>query len=517
MRKITLTTLLVLSSFAHAAERSPNVIVIFADDLGYGDLGCYGATKIKTPNIDKLAAEGRKFTDAHSASSVCTPSRYALITGEYPLRALGGKGMWGPSVPTKSLIIPPDTYTVADVFKEKGYTTGCIGKWHLGFKTGKNDWQPPLSPGPNDLGFDYYFGMPVVNSAPPYIYVENTEIVGGEEGDPLVYVGRKAKDAAPMPVLPPEASIRAENQFKGAKKAHELFVEEEIAPSFTEKAVDWIDQNKEKPFFLYLATTHIHHPFTPAPKFKGSSEAGLYGDFVQELDWMVGEITNALEEKGLSDDTLIVFTSDNGGMFNRGGQDAFALGHLQNGPLLGFKFGVWEGGHRVPFIAKWPGNIPAGSVSKSIVSNVDFLATFAALTGVEISPEQQKDSVNILPALTGEVDQETRDHLVLTSFKPSHVSIRKGKWMYIGAKGGGGWGAKQGHTFAGPPANHHTGKKNSDYNEAKLIADAPAAQLYNLEDDLAQTTNVYREHPEVVKEMEDILKSYRPNKNKRTR
>ena len=203
------------------ASSSPNVVFIFADDLGYGDLGCYGATKVQTPNIDRLAAEGRKFTDAHSASAVCTPSRYALLTGEYPVRAGGGKGVWGPLPVTSGLIIDTDRFTIADAFRNKGYATAALGKWHLGFGEGENDWQEPLRPGPQDLGFDYYFGIPVVNSAPPFVYVENDHIVGGDPSDPLVYLGRGThQDATPITPIPPEASQRTPNRFKGAVEAH---------------------------------------------------------------------------------------------------------------------------------------------------------------------------------------------------------------------------------------------------------------------------------------------------------
>jgi len=502
-----------LSSVVHARDRSPNVIVIFADDLGYGDLGCYGATKVKTPHIDQLASEGRRFTDAHAAASVCTPSRYALITGQYPAKGANGRGHWGAVHPNSQLIIPTDTFTIADSFKSKGYATGCIGKWHLGFKSGRNDWQEPLSPGPNDLGFDYYFGMPVVNSAPPYIYVENECVFKGSASDPLIYLDHKTprtkEDPIPirMPKLPHEAGQRTGNWYAGAQKAHEAFVEEEVAPTFTDKAIDWIDQHKESPFFLYLATTHIHHPFTPAPQFKGSSDAGLYGDFIQELDWMVGQITDALEQRNLTDNTIIVFTSDNGGMFNTGGQNAYAAGHMQNGNLLGFKFGIWEGGHRVPFIVKWPGHVPADSVSTQLISNVDLLATFSAIIGQDLTPRQQKDSVNMLPAFTEDHDSPIRESLVISPNKKQNLAIRKGKWIYIAAKGGGGWNFEKGHLFSGPPAISFIGKKNSEIVDGKIREDAAPAQLYNLETDLEQTTNLYHEHPEVVAELKALLEA----------
>lgn len=512
---LTLKTLLSLSlalvflSSTHA-ETPPNIILIYADDLGYGDLGCYGATKVKTPNIDKLAAEGRRFTDAHSASAVCTPSRYALISGAYPIRAKNHKGVSGPCAPRSELLIDTEKETIASVLKKKGYATACIGKWHLGFGKGNLNWNTPLRPGPIDIGFDYYFGMPVVNSSPPYVYVENDRIVGFESDDPIRELprGSTSEKIFPMPKLPDGASTRSPNRFEGGKKAHELFVEEEVAAKFTEQAVNWIKKEKENPFFLYFATTHIHHPFTPAKRFQGSSEIGLYGDFIHELDWMVGELTKTLEENGLSENTLIIFTSDNGGMFNEGGQDAFAAGHHINGDLLGFKFGVWEGGHRVPFIAKWPGKIPAGTTSKDFISSIDMLATFAALTGQTLNTDQQADSVNVLPALTAQEEGFDRGSLILTPFKmQSHLGLRKGKWMFIDAQNEGGFGGVKpgGHGFAGAAAATFVGRVNSDVTNGKINKDAPPAQLYDLEADPNQTKNVYHDHPEVVKELRTEL------------
>ena len=389
-----------------AAAEQPNVVLIFADDLGYGDLGCYGATKVQTPNIDRLAKEGRRFTDAHSASAVCTPSRYALLTGEYPVRANGGTGVWGPAPVTSGLIIDTDKVTIADVFKNKGYATAALGKWHLGFGEGTNHWQEPLRPGPQDLGFDYYFGLPVVNSAPPYVYVENDRVVGGDPADPLIYLGRgRHAEATPITRIPPEASQRTANMFKGAVEAHRKYNDYTVGTVLANKAVDWITANKQQPFFLYLATTHIHHPFTPGERFQGTSEAELYGDFIQELDWMVGEVTRCLEQHGLSENTLVIFTSDNGGMLNLGGRNAVRAGHRINGDLLGFKFGAWEGGHRVPFIARWPGKIKPGTESAQLICNVDMLATFMALTGQDAQTLQGKDSVNVLPAPVGKSER----------------------------------------------------------------------------------------------------------------
>lgn len=507
------------TSFAEQpSEKSPNVVLIFADDLGYGDLGCYGATKVKTPNIDRLAKEGRRFTDAHSVSAVCTPSRYALLTGQYPFRAKGprgAKGIWGPAPIDSGLLVDKEKLTLADVFKKSGYSTAAFGKWHLGFKDGKNDWQEPLRSGPQDLGFDYYFGMPVVNSAPPYVYVENDRIVGNDPKNPLKFLGRNAKGVSPITPIPPKAAQRSANVFGGAPEAHKIFNDYQVGTTLAKKSVEWIKENKDNPFFLYLATTNIHHPFTPAKRFQGTSECGLYGDFIHELDWIVGEVMNCLEENGLSDNTLVIFTSDNGGMFNRGGQAAFKEGHRQNGDLLGFKFGVWEGGHRVPFIARWPGKVTAGTTSSQLLGNVDMLATFAALTKQSLEPDPKADSINMLPALVEDPEKPIRDHLILAPHKGTHLSVRKGKWMYIPRQGSGGFGGRKlgDHTFAGPAAASFVGSVNSDIDNGKIKKDAPKAQLYDLQTDRNQTKNVHDEYPDVVKELSAIVTPLTPKRS----
>ncbi|MCB4807862.1 arylsulfatase [Tamlana sp. 62-3] len=494
----------------------PNVVYILVDDLGYGDLGCYGATKVKTPNIDKLANQGKMFTDAHSASAVCTPSRYALLTGQYPIRGNNGKGIWGPASVPSELLIDTEQITIADVFKTSGYSTAALGKWHLGFKTGENDWQEPLSPGPNNLGFDYYYGVPLVNSAPPYVYVENTRVVGGDEKDPLVFIGRGKEGVTPITPIPPEASQRTPNMFKGAVEAHKLYNDYTVGEVLADKAVNWITEKTtgehKNPFFLYFATTHIHHPFTPGTNFQGKSDAELYGDFIQELDWMVGQVTSTLEKQGVADNTLVILTSDNGAMLNLGGRNAVRAGHKINGDLLGFKFGVWEGGHRVPFIAKWPGKIKPGTVSNQLICNVDMLATFMAVTGQNPNSLENSDSENVLEAFIGAPKENIRNQLLLAPKSKKHLSLRKGKWMYIPAKGSGGFGGSKPHQHAwgGAAAVNFVGGKNSDMENGKLKEDAQVAQLYNLENDKYQTTNVYNQFPEVVKEMESILDTYRP-------
>jgi arylsulfatase A-like enzyme len=497
-----------LLSFALAlsatAEDKPNVVVIFADDLGYGDLSCYGATKLKTPNIDRLANEGRRFTDAHSASAVCTPSRYALITGRYPFR----KGLFRPVFLKTGLVIDQERTTVADVMKNAGYSTACIGKWHLGFGEKTPDWNGDLKPGPLELGFDYYYGVPVVNSHPPFVYVENHRVVGLVPDDPFVY-GKKAKTQ-----VIEEKMIR---DIGGADAAHALYDDYAVGTHLAEKSVEWIEKNKDAPFFLYLSTTNIHHPFTPAKRFQGTSECGLYGDFVHELDWIVGEVMTTLEKNGLDENTLVIFTSDNGGMINLTGQRAIKQGHRLNGELLGFKFDAWEGGHRVPFIARWPGKVEAGSVSDQLISNVDLMAAMAALTGQELKPEEGPDSFNILPAFTGNPEKPIRDELVLGAGNPTHLVLRQGNWAYISGKGGGGFGSSKpgSHTFGGAPALKFAGQSNSDVVDGKLIKDAPPAQLYDLKSDLGQSENVILENPEKAENLRTRLAEIRAGKGTR--
>lgn len=477
-------------------NQKPNVLLINVDDLGYGDVGAYGAEMVKTPNMDRLAEEGTKFTDFHTASAVCSPSRYALITGTYPAR----DDFYGAMFLRAPLRIDTAQMTIAKVMKAAGYATAAIGKWHLGFGNERPvDWNQPLKPGPLELGFDYYFGVPVLNSHPPFVYVENHQVVGYNPDDPFVY-GKHAETRW----FPEKFGLK---DIGGAKAAHDRYDDREVGTTLMRKAVDYIKEKRDKAFFLYLATTNIHHPFTPTPRFIGTSDAGRYGDFIHELDWMIGEILNTLDEEGLTENTMVILTSDNGGMLNQGGQDAYAAGHHMNGDLLGFKFDAWEGGHRVPFIVRWPGKVAAGKESDVLTSNVDLLATMGALVDQEEMAGEAPDSYNMLPAILGESEDPVRDHLVIAPNSPKHLSIRKGPWMYIPAQGGGGfWTSQVGaHTFGGPAAITFAGQENSDIEDGEIIEDAAPAQLYNLEKDPRQTRNVYNEHPEVVKELQRLL------------
>ncbi len=489
-----------VASTTFAADKPKNIVLILADDVGYGDIGCYGASKVRTPEIDKLAEEGRRFTDAHSASAVCSPSRYALMTGRYPFR---NERMWGPLMLRDPLAIETDCYTLADVFKDADYATACIGKWHLGFGDVKPvDWNKPLSPGPRDLGFDYYFGVPVVNSHPPFVYVENEGVVGIVADDPFVY-GKRAETHE----YPEKMGI---DVIGGARVAHEIYDDEAVGTTLAEKAVGWMKQQHTagRPFFLYLATTNIHHPFTPAKRFQGTSECGRYGDCIHELDWIVGEVLRTLDEMGAANDTLVVFTSDNGGMLNLGGQDAWKLGHHMNGDLLGWKFDAWEGGHRVPMIVRWPGRVPAKTVSDQLVCNVDMLATFASLVNAKVPDGAAEDSVNVTPALMGEPDRPIRDELVLCPLSSKHIALRREDWVFIDARGNGGFTApKPGmHMFGGPPAVTFAGHENSDIFDGQFKKDAPPGQLYNLADDPWQTRNLFAAKPEMVEQMRARLK-----------
>ena len=483
--------------------QNPNVILINADDLGYGDLSCYGATKVKTPNIDRLAMEGIRFSDAHSASAVCSPSRFGLLTGQYPIR----KNYWGPTPFTQELTIDLEQPTLASTLKSAGYATSVIGKWHLGFGKGRTDWNKPLKPGPLEVGFDYYFGMPTVNSGPPFVYVENHSVVDYDPEDPFV-LGKQSVTQK----WPEKGGYGA---IGGAREAHLRYRDEYVGTIFAEKAVKWITSQHEKdndqPFFLYLATTNIHHPFTPNPKFRGTSECGLYGDFIHELDWIVGQLLKTLDELKIGDNTLVIFTSDNGGMLNVTGQKAWEAGHRLNGKLLGFKFGAWEGGHRVPFLARWPAKIPAGEESDALISQIDLLPTFAALANANLPKDAVIDGVNQLPVLTGKSNNSQREMLVISPNSPKHLTIRKDEWVYIPAQDEGGFQGKAigEHLLAGAAAQKLTQLVNSDVQDGKVKQDAPPAQLYDLKTDPYQAINVHNERPEVVAELSSLLERWR--------
>ena len=480
------------SQFAggQAADK-PNVIIIYADDLGYGDVSCYGATGLITPNIDRLAKQGLRFTNAHCTSATSTPSRYSLLTGEYAWRRKGTGVLPGDA----SAIIEPGRVTLATVMKKAGYTTGVVGKWHLGLgPSGGPDWNGEIIPGPMDIGFDYNFIIPATGDRVPCVFVENRRIVRLDPKDPITvdYKGKignepTGKENPEMLKMHPSHGhdmaivngISRIGYMTGGKSA--LWVDEEIADVITGKAVDFIENNKDKPFFLYFATHDIHVPRVPHPRFAGKSGMGPRGDAILEFDWSVGEIIKTIDNLKLSRKTLIIVTSDNGPVVDDGYKDQAVelLGsHKPAGPLRGGKYSLFDGGTRVIFIARWKGNIKPG-ITDVLFSQVDLMSSFAALTGQTLPSEAGPDSFNQIDALLGR-SKTGRDWLVEHS---GRLTIIKGEWKYIEP----GTGAKV-------TANTNTETGND-----------PLPQLYNLKSDLGEKKNVASENQAIVKELTDLL------------
>ncbi len=483
-------------TFAHSifAAEKPNILLIYADDLGYGDVSCYGATRIATPNIDRLAREGLRFTDGHCGSSTCTPSRYAMLTGEYAWRKRGTGVLPGDA----PLIIEPGRTTLASVLKGAGYTTGIIGKWHLGLGRGGLDWNGEITPGPLELGFDYCFLMPATGDRVPCVYVENHRVLGLDAADPLKvsfseYIGEEPTGKEHPELLKVQPShghdqtivngISRIGYMSGGKSAR--WSDEDMMGKYVERATAFIEQHREGPFFLELATHDIHVPRVPHSRFAGKSELGVRGDVILELDWCVGEMIAALEKNGLADKTLVIFSSDNGPVVDDGYRDGAKLklgDHRPAGPLRGGKYSIFEGGTRVPFIVRWPGRVKPG-VSDALVSQVDFPATFASLAGREFDAKTSPDSQNVLPALLG--DSPTgRTQLIEHS---GVVAARSGQWKFI------------------PPRPGIARNKDTDTE----TGNAPAPQLYDLATDLGETKNVASEHPGKVEALAALLAAER--------
>jgi arylsulfatase A-like enzyme len=405
------------------AATQPNIVLVLADDLGFGDTGCYGATKIPTPNIDRLGREGLRFTDAHAPSATCTPSRYALLTGQYPWRKNGTGVLPG----NAALIIDPKNSTLPSILKEAGYRTGAVGKWHLGLGgPGGPDWNGDIKPGPLEIGFDYAFIQPATGDRVPCVYVENHRVFNLDPADPIcVSYGKPLGDE-------PTGKEHPELLKMGLSQGHDGTIidgisrigfmtgghaarwkDEDKADVLTGKAIDFIKQNSKQPFFLYFATHDPHVPRVPHPRFVGKSGCGLRGDVIVEFDWCVGQILSTLDSLKLASNTIVILSSDNGPVLDDGYDDR-ALedlhGHTPAGPLRGGKYYVYEGGTRVPFIVRWPGRVRPG-VSAALVSLVDLSASFAALTGQRIPAGDAPDSVNVLPAILGQ-SAAGRDKLV---------------------------------------------------------------------------------------------------------
>jgi arylsulfatase A-like enzyme len=453
----------------------PNVILILADDVGWGDLGCYGG-KIKTPHLDALAKDGVRFTDSHATAAVCTPTRYSILTGEYSWRVNATGLNKGVSSGESPLLVPTDRLTLPKMMQQAGYRTAAIGKWHLGFGTTKPDYNAELKPGPLEIGFDEFFGFPATNDRMPTVYVRNHRVVGLDPADPirLSYDAGVAKKEGLERIAAGRQRI---GWMSGGKSA--WWKDTTIGRTFTEEAVKFIDNSKDRPFFLYLATHSVHAPAIPDPAFAGRSGLGGRADMMMDLDAMVGKLLATLESKGLAQNTLIFFTSDNGAYVTK------EKDHRPNGPYRGEKSQLWEGGHRGPMIARWPAKLKP-AVSSRLIGTIDIPATLASVVGLPASPGRFPDSHDLLPELLGNPSAPVRDHLIVMS-GTGELALRQGKWKYIPdlgkAFGWKGWKKKPGG-LAGPG-------------------------LYDLEADPGETNNLQKTQPEVSKRLAKLLQQSR--------
>ena len=455
-----------------AAEPPPNLVVILADDLGYGDLGSQGAKGIRTPNLDALAREGLRFTDGHSPAAVCTPTRYSMLTGEYSWRRKGSGLDKGVANGDSPLLIPTNSLNVAGLLKSAGYRTGIIGKWHLGLGTGAPDYNRDLKPGPLEIGFDEFFGIPATNDRVPTVFIRDHRVVGLDPADPIRITYRDPGKDSPMKSY--AAGRGRIGWMSGGKAAY--WKDTEIADTLTREAVGFIDKHHEKPFFLCFTPHDVHAPTIPHPRFAGSSGLGPRADMVHELDWSVGEVLKALDRHSLAERTLVIVSSDNGAYRTEEGE------HRPNGPWRGVKSQLWEGGHRVPFIARWKGRIAPGE-SPALVSLIDLPATAAALAGRPLPEGAAPDSFNLMPVLTGSSRETGRDHLVLMSGK-GDLAIRQGPWKYIpDLSTADGWSSA---VKRGPKRPAKPG-------------------LYHLGDDPGETKNLHAEKPQVAKRLAALL------------
>lgn len=470
--------LLALAAPIPGADRPPNLVFILADDLGYGDLHCYNKdSKIPTPNLDRLAGQSMRFTDAHTPSAVCTPTRYGILTGRYCWRTKLKRGVL---VGDSPLLIEPKRLTVASLLKQHGYVTAGIGKWHLGLGNApKTDFNKPLRPGPCSVGFDYYFGIPASLDMPPYVFIENEGVTEAPT--------QTIKDSVP----------RREGGggfWRGGAIAPH-FKHVDVLPVITEKAVGLVHkQTADKPFFLYLPLTAPHTPWMPAVEFRDKSQAGYYGDFVAQVDASVGRVLKALDESKLSGNTLLIFTSDNGAWWRP--EDIDKRGHRANDGLRGQKADIWDGGHRVPFLARWPGHIAAGSTSKELIGLTDFLATVAAVVGAKLPEDAGEDSSNLLPVLLGERRDRLIHEAIVHHSSDGTFGIRQGPWKLALALGS--------HGFSTP-------------RDIKPKPGEAKGQLYNLDDDPREQRNLWLEKPEVVARLTALLDKYKREGRSRPR
>lgn len=479
-------------------DRQCNVIIVYADDLGFGDLGCYGSHQIETPNLDRLCGEGLKFTDAYATSAVCTPSRYSILTGRYPFRNSQAHILPGDA----GCIIEPELDTMPRLFKRAGYRTGIVGKWHLGLSDGKEpiDWNREINLTPVDLGFDESFIFPATADRVPCVYVEGRSVVNLDPEDPIEvsYESECPFDDIPTYHKNPELlEMKSSNghdmsivggigrigYMRGGKKA--IWKDEDLAETFLNRALRFIDesQEKEQPFFLYYALHQPHVPRVASRRFRGATALGPRGDVIAELDWCVGQLMEELERLNIRDNTMIIFSSDNGPVLDDGYVDgAFELNgtHRAAGPLRGGKYSKFDGGTRIPFIVSCPGLVQRG-VSHALVSQADLFASFAHMLGQELAPESAVDSQDMYAALVGE-DPVGRKELMVEDVSCGKM-LRSGNWTYLSPS--------EGSPFIG-----------SVQIETGLSMDP---QLYNMDYDIGQQENVAWDYMEVVKDMEERL------------
>ncbi|MCB9081411.1 MAG: arylsulfatase [Lewinellaceae bacterium] len=472
-------------------EKRPNIIVFYVDDLGFGDLSCYGARGVTTPNVDRLANEGIRFTDAHSTASTCTPSRYSLLTGRYAFR---NKAAILPG--DAPLLIEPGSYTLPRMLKQAGYKTGVVGKWHLGLGNGTIDWNGEVKPGPLEIGFDYSFILPATGDRVPTVYLENHRVANLAKTDKPIVVDYEMKlTGYPNGIDNPELlrqkadpqhsntivnGISRIGYMEGGESA--LWVDEEFPQVLTEKAEKFIANAKQNPFFLYFAFHDIHVPRLPNKQFVGKSTMGPRGDVIAQMDWVTGKIIRYLEEKGLAENTLVIFTSDNGPVLNDGYEDQAEelLGnHQPSGPFRGGKYSAYEAGTRVPMIVYWPGKTSRGA-SKTPISQIDLYASLAALAGQELADDEAIDSDNNLQALLDHTKQGS-EFFLEESFT---TQIRQGDWKYI-------------EPFSS------TKKIPTFMNEKGVEGGFEFfPQLFNLSTDKAEQSNVAKDNAEVVKSLQ---------------
>jgi arylsulfatase A-like enzyme len=484
----------------HAATSLPNIVVILSDDLGYGSINSYGADPklVQTPNIDRLAKEGRRFTDANTTSSVCSPTRYSLLTGRYCWRTSEKHGVLSTFSP---LHIETTRLNMASLLKKHGYSAAAVGKWHLGYGKAtadpnwRTDYTAELSPGPLDIGFDYHFAVPANHGDLTGVFVENRFVYGLRSGK--ISQGTKISVPGPDEAQNFQATYGPEDTEGGRGNILPLDAprrkNDRVMAQLTLKATRWIEQQpKDKPFFLYFTPVAVHNPITPDKDIAGKSPAGLYGDWINELDRSVGAILETLEKKGVAQNTLVLFTSDNGGVLKTDGDtpqtQAYKAGLKVNGALRGRKHDVWEGGFKVPFMVRWPGQVPAGTTSHEMISLADILATTAEIVGEPLPPADKaaEDSRSFLAELKGDAKSPVRDHLIVHS-SDGVYAIRKGPWKWV----------------EGVPAE---GVKAA---AKRLNASQFRPQLFNTKDDPAEEKDVSAAHPEVVEELRTLLVRYR--------